>query len=959
MKDRIFQRADWVCGAIAALVAFIGYAWTTAPSVTLLDSGEFLVAAQHFGVPHPTGYPLWTLLAWLFHLLPLGNVAWQTALFSGVCGALAVGLAAMLVRSTAVWMAPQAGAMATACALSLSLVFAFSFSMWSQAVIIEVYALHALLIGLYLTSLYAWIRRPERLSGLYWSFFLLSLAFSNHQLTLVYAVFPLQFLVIVLLRRDLFWDLFLSLAVCALIAYLSFALLADNTLVLKAALRLCYLVATVLVIALILKRGRIQWKLIVYLPLVLLAGLLPYAYMPLASSTNPPMNWGYTRTPEGFFYSFNRSQYSGSLSDLSLRVFSKTLGVSEDDPAMAPKRAAQAAGAPSSTSLFAELREWTGFFWFQLLRSFSPLGALFFLLAFFGALRVPNPAFRTWIYLLVVAFVLAMCVQPVLEHAQTDANGWWQQMPYHTYTNLIFSVLCGIGAFVAMDALARRWPALRHASWALLLLPLWPIAWNAAGASQRNHWFGWKFGHDMLADLPKGAVVFGGTDPGRFVPTYMILGESSLPPSRRIDPAFDRDDLYILTQNGLGDRYYLSYIRDQYTTDRPQTKNAFERWLGRDRAYPDEPLELPTRDQMREIEQKAIREFQKKNRSDILEANWAGLGALAQWIFEHNKGRHAFYVEESFPMKWSYAYAIPDGLVYRLAPEPLVKLPAEVVAKDFAFWDKYIAGLKSDPAFAGDYDAQRSFSKLRVTGGHIYDYRKMTAQAEAAYRQALDLWPANPEALDGLVEILSRKHRFDEALALLERARKDDPRSDRLLSMIDLVAFHKEAQARIDELLPTWRANPTQLEPLRKIVQLCGKAGDEDQLDAILVEAIPHLGQNPKFLEMVIQISESLTRWQQASDAATRWVQADPKSAEAFYRLARAQVLLRKKPEAVASLTKALELGGVEYRERLFADPVFQSLKDAPELQSFMVARPPAEQNSVTPPALSGETSRP
>jgi hypothetical protein len=110
---------------------------------------------------------------------------------------------------------------------------------------------------------------------------------------------------------------------------------------------------------------------------------------------------------------------------------------------------------------------------------------------------------------------------------------------------------------------------------------------------------------------------------------------------------------------------------------------------------------------------------------------------------------------------------------------------------------------------------------------------------------------------------------------------------------------------------------------------------------------------------MVIQISESLTRWQQASDAATRWVQADPKSAEAFYRLARAQVLLRKKPEAVASLTKALELGGVEYRERLFADPVFQSLKDAPELQSFMVARPPAEQNSVTPPALSGETSRP
>jgi tetratricopeptide (TPR) repeat protein len=936
MKDRIFQRADWLCGAIAALLALAGYAWTTAPSVTLLDSGEFLVAAQHFGVPHPTGYPLWTFLAWLFHFLPLGNVAWQTAFFSGVCGALAVGVAAMLIRGTAVWIAPEAGSTASACALSLSLVFAFSFSMWSQAVIVEVYALHALLVGLYLTSLYVWIRRPERLSGLYWSFFWLSLAFSNHQLMIVYAIFPLQFLVIVLLRRDLFWDLFLALAVCALVAYLAFALLADNPLVVKAALRLFYLIATILVIALVLKRGRLQWRLTVFLPLILLVGLLPYAYMPLASSTNPPMNWGYTRTPEGFFYSFNRSQYSGSLSDLSLRVFSKTLGVSDED---ADSKSAAAAG--STESLLRELRDWTGFFWVKLASSFSPLSVVFFLLAFLGALRVRDLALRTWIYLLVLAFVLAMCVQPVLEHARVDNYGWWLQMPYHTYTNLIFGVLCGIGAFVAVQALARRRPALRHVAWALLLLPLWPIKWNAAGASQRNHWFGWKYGHDMLVDLPKGAVLFGGTDPGRFIPTYMIFGESSLPPSRRIDPAFDRRDLYIITQNGLVDRYYLAYIRDQYTAARPQPRNTFEHWLGRDRAYPDEPLELPTREQMRDIQAEAVRKFQETNRlTDATEVTWIAIGAVTKWIFEHNKARHAFFVEESLPMKWSYDYAVPDGLIYRLNPEPLAKLPEEAVAKDFAFWTDYIAGLKADPAYAGDYDAQRSFSKLRLTGAHIYEHRKMNAQAEAAYRQSLDLWPANPEALLGLSELLSGQRRSDEAIALIERARRDDPASTSLLDMLRRTARRKELQSRLDTLLPEWRAHPNQFEPLREITRLCGQIGDEDQLDAVLVEAIPHLGTNPEFLEMVFDISESLTRWQQAYDAALRWTQTDPRSAEAFYRLARAQVLLKQKKEATASLEKSLELGGIEYRERTFADPVLQPLKDAPELQRLLVPEP-------------------
>jgi hypothetical protein len=37
--------------------------------------------------------------------------------------------------------------------------------------------------------------------------------------------------------------------------------------------------------------------------------LLPYFYLPVASMTNPPINWGYPRTVEGFFHVLTRGQY--------------------------------------------------------------------------------------------------------------------------------------------------------------------------------------------------------------------------------------------------------------------------------------------------------------------------------------------------------------------------------------------------------------------------------------------------------------------------------------------------------------------------------------------------------------------------------------------------------------------------------------------------------------------------
>src|SRR5262249_21354087 len=130
---------------------------------------------------------------------------------------------------------------------------------------------------------------------------------------------------------------------------------------------------------------------------------------------------------------------------------------------------------------------------------------------------------------------------------------------------------------------------------ALCFMPLHSVLSHWWDNEQRGHLFGFWFGHDMFTppfkgkdgqlryasseretarqgsdgrfvypEMSRDAILFGGTDPGRFCPTYMIFCESFLKPALRRDPAFDRRDVYIITQNALADPHYLEYIRAHY-----------------------------------------------------------------------------------------------------------------------------------------------------------------------------------------------------------------------------------------------------------------------------------------------------------------------------------------------------------------------------------------------------------
>jgi hypothetical protein len=122
-------------GAAVAPIYFL----TMSRAVGRADTFEFQVVIPKLGIVHPTGYPLYLLLGKLFTFLPFGSVAWRINLGTAVFALLALAfLYLLLYRLTVNPVTAVLGAVVTGLTVTL----------WSQAIVAEVYALHALIVVL-------------------------------------------------------------------------------------------------------------------------------------------------------------------------------------------------------------------------------------------------------------------------------------------------------------------------------------------------------------------------------------------------------------------------------------------------------------------------------------------------------------------------------------------------------------------------------------------------------------------------------------------------------------------------------------------------------------------------------------------------------------------------------------------------------------------------------------------
>ena len=263
MKPASWWPAIGVAGAALAV-----YVATLAPGLTFehngADGGDLITAARTLGVPHPSGYPTYTLLAWLASQLPVGTIAYRANLLSAVCASLAAGLTCL---SAQIVLAGSRHRLAVSAATGLT--FAFSSLLWSQAVIAEVYALLALFAALLLWLVLSWRQSPEGdlrdgddvrlwLAGL-----VLGMGLGNHP-TLIF-------------------------------------------------------IAPAMLILLWPERRRwLKTRVLIPTAGLFLAGLSIYVYLPLAATRQPAVNWGDPQTWDRFWWVVSGGPYRPYILGLDL-----------------------------------------------------------------------------------------------------------------------------------------------------------------------------------------------------------------------------------------------------------------------------------------------------------------------------------------------------------------------------------------------------------------------------------------------------------------------------------------------------------------------------------------------------------------------------------------------------------------------------------------------------------------
>jgi len=205
-KDREKSKYNPFHVVLIFLITFVVYLKTLCPVLYVGDSGEFIAAAQCLGIPHPPGYPLYTILQKIGMLLiPFGGIAFRanmTALILGAATSIFIYL--LVLEALLVFMSAkskkQIDIMQSA-ALFSSFTFGFSRSFWSQCVITEVYTLNMLILSSIFFLIFKYIRK-RKLTFLYAASFLFGIGLTNHHTMILF--FPVFFGMIIFKEFKLF-----------------------------------------------------------------------------------------------------------------------------------------------------------------------------------------------------------------------------------------------------------------------------------------------------------------------------------------------------------------------------------------------------------------------------------------------------------------------------------------------------------------------------------------------------------------------------------------------------------------------------------------------------------------------------------------------------------------------------------------------------------------------------------
>ena len=425
---------------------------------------------------------------------------------------------------------------------------------------------------------------------------------------------------------------------------------------------------------------------------------------------------------------------------------------------------------------------------------------------------------QQWFIAVVTCFAIMSFFLAALARVTGDIPDWFIQKVKFISSHAMLSLWIGYGlviVLVAANRLAARFienSRARRIIFGVLCvlagsmgaIPVYKnytdrqLVFTLGAAEQNGHTFGWQFGNYLLRgahaireelspdeeplpnplwpeEMEPSSIFFGGSDPGRFVPTYMTH-------SAKVRP-----DVYVFSQNPLVDSTYTRAQRDLYgdviwSPSEGDRGNAFNEYA--------------------ELVNKEVQEGKRETNNNVrvenghvfvygvksvMEVN----GILVKKMFDHERLRHAFYVEGDDIFTWMYDYLTPHGLVMKINPNEN-SMDDAIVRNDMEFWDWYTRRLLHDPAFRRDFAAQKSFSQLRAAiaglyadigkraeGGNLLE--KYNALSATAFREAIALYPASPDTSRRYIsEQLASTGRWDAILDIVRYIGRVDPYNENL-----------------------------------------------------------------------------------------------------------------------------------------------------------------------------------
>jgi len=249
-----------VAGVTVALPALAVYLLTLMPDVGFWDTAEFQAIGPVLGIAHPTGFPAYTLLAWLASVVlqPFGNEALRANMLSALLGAGGVGL----VSATTTLLTSRLTA-----GIAAGAALAVTGEAWAISLRADPHALHLFLAALLLLLLVVWSQRVA--AGRPADGWLIAAAacfgvsLANHALTLLLA--PGIGLFVLVVQPGIVTRPRLVLSAAVVLALTTVAL---------------------------------------------------YLYLPIRSAMNPPLDYANPETWEGFRYLVLAEQFRGSFQAL-------------------------------------------------------------------------------------------------------------------------------------------------------------------------------------------------------------------------------------------------------------------------------------------------------------------------------------------------------------------------------------------------------------------------------------------------------------------------------------------------------------------------------------------------------------------------------------------------------------------------------------------------------------------